>query len=232
MQDTPADTGAGVGTHEAAGPQRVEGSWPSRRAWVVLLAAVLASVAIDLVSKDLAFRYVAPQPVVVEREQVQFVKKTVDPRAITERLVPRHEPRVVVPDLLQFTLVLNPGAVFGMGPGQRTFFVAFTLGALAFSVYAFGAWTRPRDHGAHIAIGMLIGGGLGNLYDRLAYACVRDFIHPLPGWNWPGGWKPFGDPAMWPYVSNLADLFLLVGIVMLLGYLWKRDRQAGRESAV
>ena len=188
----------------------------------MLVVSVLLSLAVDLVSKDLAFRYVAPQAVIVNREEVLSVG-THDPREITEVLVPQHHQRVVIPDLLEFTLVLNPGAVFGMGPGQRAFFIAFTLGALAFSVYAFGNWTRPRDHGAHIAIGLLVGGGLGNLYDRLAYACVRDFIHPLPGWTWPGGWKPFGDTAIWPYVSNLADLFLLIGIVMLLSYLWRRD---------
>jgi len=36
---------------------------------------------------------------------------------------------------------------------------------------------------------------------------------------------------IWPYVSNLADLFLLIGIVMLLAHLWKRDRAAERAMA-
>jgi len=58
--------------------------------------------------------------------------------------------------------VLNPGAVFGIGPGQRGFFVGFTVLALVF------AWScRQVDDRArpirHAAIGLLIGGGLGNL---------------------------------------------------------------------
>ena len=204
-------------------------SWRSSRAWFILIVSILLSLAVDLVSKDLAFRYVGPQPVVISREKVLEIHRTGDPRNI-QSLVPRHNERVIIPYLLHFTLVLNPGAVFGMGPGQRAFFIAFTVGALAFSIYAFGSWTRPKDIGAHVAIGILIGGGLGNLFDRLVYACVRDFIHPLPGWTWPGGLKPFGETAVWPYVSNVADLFLLVGIAMLLMYLWRRDRGDQKAS--
>jgi hypothetical protein len=59
---------------------------------------------------------------------------------------------------------------------------------------------------------------------------VRDFIHPLPGWLWPGHLAPLGNREMWPYVSNLADLFLLIGIMMLLVHLWNRDRAVERSA--
>jgi lipoprotein signal peptidase len=76
-----------------------------------------------------------------------------------------------------------------------------------------------------------MGGGLGNLYDRLALGCVRDFLHPLPGLKFPGGWKPLGgDGQIWPYVSNIADLLLLIGIAMLLLFLWRRDAQAKQAA--
>jgi signal peptidase II len=194
------------------------------------VVACVLSIATDLGSKALAFRHVAPRPVVVERDRVMEVRQR-DPRLITPLLVPDHPPMVVVPGLLHFQLVLNPGAVFGMGPGQRAFFVSFTVVALGFGLLMFARWTRAADHGAHAAIGLLLGGGLGNLYDRLAYACVRDFIHPLPGWNWPFGWQPFGSAELWPYVSNLADLFLLIGIAVLLVHLWRRDRAEGGSGA-
>jgi signal peptidase II len=105
-----------------------------------------------------------------------------------------------------------------MGPGKRFVFIGFTVAALAFGILLFGTWTRPREWLAHVALGLLLAGGLGNLYDRWLFACVRDFIHPLPrvklpfGWTWP--WNH--DPQVWPYVSNVADLFLIIGIGVLV----------------
>ncbi|MBC7834859.1 MAG: signal peptidase II [Phycisphaerales bacterium] len=182
----------------------------------------IASLVIDLGSKSVAFERVHDAPVVVRRADVMAVSAG-NPRNVAT-LVPRHDPVVVVPKVLEFTLVLNPGAVFGMGPGQRWFFITFTAVALGFGVWMFGRWTGPRDAAAHVGLGLLIGGGLGNLYDRLIYGCVRDFLHPLPGVRFPFGWRPFGGKGeVWPYVSNVADLFLLVGIGMLVVFLWRKD---------
>ncbi len=202
----------------------------SRRAWLVLLIATAASVGLDLGSKWLAFERVAGTPVHVTREDVTAISAS-DARNVG-MLIPPHEPVVAIPGVLEFTLVLNPGAVFGMGPGQRWFFVGFTAIALGFGVWMFAKWTRARDHWAHAAIGMLLGGGLGNLYDRLAIGVVRDFLHPLPGLKWPFGLRPLGgNGEIWPYVSNVADALLLVGIVILLGYLYRREREE-RAAAI
>lgn len=184
------------------------------KAWVVLLVTLLLGVVVDLGSKSLAFERVAGAPVRVERAEVLAA----GPAHLGDLIRP-HRPVVVARELLEFTLVLNPGAVFGMGAGKRWIFVAFTVAALAFGIYLFHAWTRPRDYAAHVGLGLILSGGLGNLYDRLVYACVRDFIHPLPGvalpfgWNWPGG-----DRAIWPWVSNIADLALIIGVALMMWY--------------
>jgi signal peptidase II len=204
------------------------GAWRSKSAWVAMLVTVVVSIVIDLASKEWAFATVADQPVKVSRVEVLRVKEEKDPRLITPELIPEHKPMVIVSRLLDFQLVLNPGAVFGVGPGKRLFFIGFTALALAFSLMMFARWTTPVDRIAHIGIGLVIGGGIGNLYDRLVYACVRDFIHPLPGLLWPGQTTIMGNREVWPYVSNLADLFLLVGIVMLLVHLWRRDAHNDR----
>jgi signal peptidase II len=208
-------------------------AWRSRAAWIWMTIACALSVVIDLGSKELAFSRIADRPVVVHREDVLRVSNdpTLGPSFISQPevgIVPRHEAVVAVPGLLNFQLVLNPGAVFGSGPGKRGFFIGFTILALGFGLTMFARWTGPDDRFAHAAIGLLIGGGLGNLYDRLAFACVRDFIHPLPNIRWPFGWRILGNDDVWPYVSNLADLFLLIGIAMLLMHLWRRDRAVGR----
>ena len=226
VTDQAPSTEGEVSAEGSAGASRAGGSTlRDRAAWVTLLVTIALSLGLDLGSKAAAFRYVAGRPVEVVREHVLEVSKS-DPRMVTT-LVPLHDARVVVPEVLHFTLVLNPGAVFGIGPGKRWFFVGFTGLALAFGLGVFGLWTKPRDRMAHVGIGLLIGGGLGNLYDRLVYGCVRDFLHPLPGWEWPGGRKFMGTSEVWPYVSNVADLFLLIGILMLMVHLWKRDRQVG-----
>lgn len=193
----------------------------SRSAWLLMLLAAVLGLTIDLATKSLAFRSVADVPVIIDRDAVLKLME-IEPRSIG-RLIPRHDPVVVIPGGLELTLVLNPGAVFGMGPGQRWFFKAFTIVAIAFSVYMFLAWMQRSDRLAQVAIGLLIAGGLGNLYDRWTFGCVRDFLHPLPGWVWPGNWQPFGTREVWPYVSNVADAWLIIGIAILFVYLWRHD---------
>lgn len=182
-----------------------------------MLTVLVLGLFTDLASKYIAFNYVADRPVQVSREHVLMAQRG---GVHLVSLVPPHEPVTVIPSVLEFSLVLNPGAVFGIGAGKRWFFITFTVGALLLAVWMFTVWTRPRDTFAHIAIGLLISGGLGNLYDRLMYACVRDFIHPLPGVRIPGTQR-----ELWPYVSNLADLWLLIGIAVLMWHLWRQGKE-------
>lgn len=191
-------------------PARRPSTARSVRAWVTLVVAIVVALALDLGTKHLAFERIADDPVRFTRSQVLEL-----PTAHINALIPPHEPVVVIPHALELKLVLNPGAVFGLGAGGRWFFAAFTLGAIAFSVWIFARWTKPTHWFAHLGIGLIVAGGLGNLHDRLVYACVRDFLHPLYSLALPNG-RP-----VWPYVSNVADAFLLVGIVMLMAFLWR-----------
>jgi signal peptidase II len=182
----------------------------------VLLVVTLLGFAADLASKHAAFRWIADAPVNVDREDV------IRSRGNLGTLVPMHKAVVVVPKVLELKLVLNPGAVFGIGAGKRWFFVVFTLGAVGFVLWVFSSWTTATDRLSHISIGLVLSGGLGNLYDRLLYACVRDFLHPLPGVDLPFGWHyPWGGNEAWPYVSNVADAFLLIGIGVLMVQTWR-----------
>lgn len=198
----------------------------SRRAWITLLAVTILGAAFDLISKSMAFEYVADAPVTIRRADVLAA----GPNGI-RGLIPPHEPVSVVPHVLEFRLVLNPGAVFGVGPGKRWFFVAFTLIAIAMAMWAFIKWTTPRNFWAHFGLGLVLAGGLGNLYDRLVFGCVRDFLHPLPGVLLPFGWSwPSGAREVWPWVSNVADALLLIGIGLLVIHLWKLDHAAKQTA--
>ncbi len=90
-----------------------------------------------------------------------------------------------MPGWLQFEFVRNPGAVFGIAPGQRGAFLVVSAAAIAFLTYLFagsgGRWFYQ------VVLGVLLAGVLGNMYDRVVYGSVRDMIHAVPGWHWPAG---------------------------------------------
>ncbi|HYF15211.1 MAG TPA: signal peptidase II [Phycisphaerales bacterium] len=201
-------------------------AWRSPRAWATFAGTLAGAAALDLATKWLAFERIAGAPVRIDRREVLAAF----PRL--SDLIPPHQPVTVVPGLLDLTLVLNPGAVFGVGAGKRWFFIAFTLIVCAAGVGAFAKWTRARDAWTHVALGLILGGGLGNLYDRLVFACVRDFLHPLPGLTLPFGWSwPWGGREVWPYVSNGADLFLIVGVAIIAVKSWRSAPPGAQRPA-
>jgi signal peptidase II len=198
---------------------------PARRsikAWLLLLAIVLVGLTADLVTKDWAFVTVTGEPVeLVYAEIIDGVNP-----------IPWHEGvGVIPPDLLDLRLVLNRGAVFGIGQGRRVEFVIFTAIAITVAIAVFGWWTRARAHLAHVAIGFILAGGLGNLYDRVAIGAVRDFLHLFPRWELPLGisW-PGGTTEVFPWVFNIADVELLLGMGLLLIHVHLSDRQARQAS--
>ncbi|MCC5823504.1 MAG: signal peptidase II [Phycisphaerales bacterium] len=191
------------------------------RAWTLFGSATIVGLIADLWSKYLAFRHIADTPVVLRREDVLTTQHL-------GNLLPPHDPVVVIPSVLELTLVLNPGAVFGIGAGKRWFFVVFTVFAVGLATWLFARKTHARDWWAHLAFALVVAGGLGNLYDRVKYGCVRDFLHPLPGVPLPFGLRwPGGSTELWPYVSNIADAFLLIGIGLLLIYSWRTPPKPG-----
>jgi signal peptidase II len=108
-------------------------------------------------------------------------------------------PRSPVPVFRWFylTYVENTGAAFGMMQGANLFFIGV-------SVVLFGGlfWLRLRlplsSLAAHVALALVAGGALGNLYDRILIGHVIDFL----------------DFRVWP-VFNVADSCICVGAVLL-----------------
>ncbi len=206
----PADPSLQPRPAHATAARTISHAGASPRAWLVLLAVTFLGLAADLTSKHWAFRAIGPRPVEIRRADVLNAPSLAS-------LIPDGSRRVAIPRVLDFQLVLNPGSVFGIGAGKRWFFIAVTPLAVGFALWMFARWTTPREWPLHAAAGLILAGGLGNLYDRLVFACVRDFLHPLPGWRLPFGWSwPWGGREIWPYVSNVADAFLLIGVALFL----------------
>ena len=108
--------------------------------------------------------------------------------------------------------VTNTGAAFGILKDQTGFLVVTTIIGLA-AIYLYYRYP-PFDHlVAPIAIGMMLGGAVGNLVDRVRLGRVTDFI----------------DFPFWPSF-NVADSSIVVGIgILLLGYAVFAERPPGPE---
>lgn len=199
-------------------------AWRSPRAWAILLIVTLVGFSADIYTKNLAFKEVAGQPVLLEREQL-LANPMWSP-------IPMHPGVVAIPGrILSFRLVLNDGAVFGIGSQQRVFFIIFTVFALGIAGWIFGRHTTRRDVLPHIAIGFILGGGLGNLYDRIFIGRVRDFMHLFPDRHlpfdlaWPGS-----NSELFPWVFNTGDVLLLTGMGLLMIYFWRQPTATPKPS--
>lgn len=106
------------------------------------------------------------------------------------------------------TYVENTGAAFGIGRARNGFFVALCLGLLGGLFYMQRAWPKSNRW---LAVGVVLvaTGALGNLYDRLAYGYVVDFL----------------DFLVWP-VFNVADSCVCVGAGCLAWGLRKEETTA------
>jgi signal peptidase II len=111
-----------------------------------------------------------------------------------------------IPGWLHFQYTENKGAVFGYGQGMRWLFIGVSIVAVFFLTGLF-AVSQRRQWVYHVLLGMLLAGVLGNLYDRAVYGYVRDMIHALPRW-----------PTLFPYIFNVADSLLCVGVFLMVVY--------------
>jgi len=127
---------------------------------------------------------------------------------IEANLVVGQDVAVVGP--LDLTLSHNSGVAFGLASGGGTRLVIVTVIALAVVGYLFSR--DPTRPGMWVAAGLLAGGALGNLADRIRVDAVTDYIAI-------GSWPAF----------NLADVAVTAG-VLLLAVAYVREPQAGEQK--
>ncbi len=144
----------------------IAGRCPRAVAGFLLLAVLV--LAADLITKTLAFRHVADQPIALSAENG------------SADIIPPHEAVVLVPKLLSLKLTLNRGAAFGLGQGGRWVFVVVAVAAVAVIVSRIFWRSRRGDRLLHVALALLLGGAMGNLYDRLAVRRRAGHVLALP----------------------------------------------------
>lgn len=193
-------------------------AWRSGPLVAAMLVALALLVAGDLALKWWAFNSFPDQPVEVDA-------------VLAGRAALPDAGMIVAPKVLAIQLVLNRGAVFGLGQGFVWLFVLFTVIAVGAVGWAFAS-SKTGQWLLHLTLVLVLAGALGNLYDRIVHEAVRDMLWLFPGVELPFGWAwARGQRGLYPWVFNLADVYLTCGIALLLvRAVFVRPAEAATES--
>ncbi|GLK10847.1 signal peptidase II [Streptosporangium carneum] len=130
-------------------------------------------------------------------------------KTIVLRTLEGREPFVLIPDLLQFRVIFNAGAAFSIGTGMT---IVFTIIASGVVVAILRTARNLRSLPWAVTLGLMLGGALGNLTDRLFRAPgglqghVVDFVEAFPG-HFP--------------VFNVADSAIVCGGILAVFLAWR-----------
>lgn len=113
----------------------------------------------------------------------------------------------VIKGIFHITYVLNPGAAFGILEHQRWFFIVVALAAVLLGVF-FYRKLQQESILMRSGAGLLLGGAVGNLADRIQSGLVVDFL----------------DFRVWP-VFNIADIAICAGAGILIYDIWQRRNE-------
>ena len=108
----------------------------------------------------------------------------------------------VIDNLFSLTYVENRGVAFGMFSGMRWIFIALTVVIMALVIF-YMFKKRPESKLFYVCVPLIIGGGIGNLIDRVFYGYVIDYL----------------SVSFFPPVCNFADYCITVGTVLLVVYI-------------
>ncbi len=133
--------------------------------------------------------------------------------------------KIELSGVFDLTMVWNPGVSFGLlsaGSAVQVFgLVVFSLGLAGFMSWWLARTTRPLTA---LGLGLIIGGALGNVVDRALYGAVVDFLDFSGPWFRVGGF-----PVGFPYVFNVADAAINVGVASLVAD-WALEERARRAA--
>ncbi|MBR1890517.1 MAG: signal peptidase II [Clostridia bacterium] len=143
---------------------------------ITLLSVIIIAIAVDLVSK-----YVLDARLVLDGNEVS-----------------------AIPHLIDFKLVHNDGAAWGILAGKQAFLIFLAVVFIAIFVWYY-IKEKNKTWLLTISVGLLVAGTVGNLFDRIFFGYVRDFLMF-------DFWKSFP-------VFNFADVLLCIGVVLFAIYL-------------
>ena len=110
----------------------------------------------------------------------------------------------VIKNIFYITYMHNFGAGFGILQRQRLFLILISA-AVACIILFYSKKIGKKERLLQVIAGIVLGGTVGNLIDRIIYGYVIDFL----------------DFRIWP-IFNIADSAVTIGIIFLIVYYWKK----------
>ena len=111
----------------------------------------------------------------------------------------------IINNIFHLTYVTNTGSAFGLFKNLNWFFMLFSILVIIAIFYYLRKKIDEKEKFLQLAVGLLLGGTIGNMTDRILYGAVIDFL----------------DFRIWP-VFNVADSAITISVVMLIILLWKK----------
>ncbi|MDD6848750.1 MAG: signal peptidase II [Oscillospiraceae bacterium] len=124
-------------------------------------------------------------------------------------------PTEIIPNLFSLTYVENKGAAFGMLADARWIFITFTIIITAFLIYILFK-KRISNKLFLTSVVLIIGGGIGNLIDRIFLGYVVDYL----------------SISFFPPVCNFADYCITIGAVLLVIYILFMSDFTKKEKSI
>lgn len=128
-------------------------------------------------------------------------------KLIITNLMDVHDSIVVVKDFFYITYVRNTGAAWSMFADKTWMLILVSL-VIIFFIVGYVLKNRPKNKLEIIGYSLILGGSIGNLFDRIIYGYVIDFLDfYIFGYDYP--------------IFNLADTFIVIGVLLLVIYTWR-----------
>jgi len=123
----------------------------------------------------------------------------------------------LIKNVLHITYITNKGAAFGSFSDARWLFMTLSSLLIVFLCVLLVTW-EDRNTLFYVSVSMVLGGGIGNMIDRIFYGEVVDFIDFC------------AFPRLWQWIFNGADSFVCVGVGLLIIYYVRSEIRNAKEK--
>ena len=139
-------------------------------------------------------------------------------KAVIHSTFELYQAKKIIPHVLSLRYIRNSGVAFGLKIGHPTVMLGLTVLVILILAYLFFKERLFADHSSgEIAMMFIFGGALGNLIDRVRFGEVIDFIQMgIGSYTWP--------------VYNFADVFVTIGMVILIFLYWFTPKEDHSEK--
>ena len=128
-------------------------------------------------------------------------------KIVVSKLMDVYDSLIIVKDFFYITYVRNTGVAWSIFEGEILAIIIVSLMIITFIIYYIFK-NKPKSEFEIIGYSFILGGAFGNLFDRIIYGYVVDFLDfYIFGYDYP--------------IFNLADSFIFVGVVLLVICTWR-----------